>query len=71
MIKITNMPTELREKLVLVNDKGEDELIIFFNSKNEITITDDLDSENMYAFWYSLNKEDWQDVKKFIDEQFN
>ncbi len=71
IINITDMPTEIRETLVLVDDKGEEQLHFFLNTKEEITITDDISQDNPYAFYGSINKEDWQDIKKFIDEFFD
>ncbi len=65
------MSTEIREELVVLNDKGEVCLTFFKNTNGEVTITDDTDPENMYAMYHSLNKEDWEDIKAFVDNQFN
>jgi hypothetical protein len=70
MVKIIKMPTEIRERLVVVNKKFEDELYIFFNQQDEITLTDSDDPYNPNGFLYSMNKEDWQEIKSFIDKYF-
>lgn len=69
-LKKSNMATEIREELVIINNEGKEELTVFYNKSGGITLTDDTDPSNMYAFYISINKEDWEVMRSFIDNQF-
>lgn len=69
-LKKSNMATEIREELVIINNEGKEELTVFYNKSGGITLMDDTDPSNMYAFYISINKEDWEVMRSFIDNQF-
>lgn len=54
---------------LILSAEGFDDVEMYLNSKNEIFIS------NMKEFaegWcFVINKEDWEEIKKFIDYQFS
>ncbi len=73
MIKyITEMSTEIEkiEKL-LMHNSDSDTIVMYKNASGEIFITNN-DSEEFDAstFFFTISKEDWNEIKLFIDKQF-
>jgi hypothetical protein len=69
MVKIEKMPTQINETLTVTNDKGEQELIMWFNHAGEMYVTnDDSEDADATAFWFVIRKDDWPYIRKFIDE---
>ena len=53
-------------KLILHDGEDAPEWEIYLNAKDEIFIG----NNDVLNAWLIINKEDWQNVKSFIDEQF-
>jgi len=64
------MATEIHEEIVLTDDSGETILKFYITAKKDIAISED-DTDNPYAFFTTLSKSDWEDIKSFIDTQIN
>ena len=62
------MATEIHEEIVLTDDAGETIIKFYITAKREIAISED-DTDNPYAFFTTLSKKDWEDIKAFIDTQ--
>jgi len=59
------MPTYISEKFVVVD--GQDEYEIFVNSDQNVFVGEpDINLQQ----WFTLTREEWEDLKKFIDNQF-
>lgn len=72
MIKIQKiMPTEKREILAILDDEGKFEMQFYYNQSEAITITNDENGDDPYAVYLQISKEDWVEIKKFIDNIFN
>ena len=62
--------TILKESLLIdTNSSNEYEIEVFLNSDNEIFIGND--THNSDSFYFTLNEKDWNNLKSFIDKQFN
>jgi len=65
------MPTFIRETFVLAADEEKEMLFAYLNKDGNIFLTDDLDENSQSYFYAILTKEDWIEMKAFIDNQFN
>jgi hypothetical protein len=45
------------------------EIQLYLNDQDEIFIEEQSD-DPVNSFWFALNREDWEIIKKFIDTQF-
>lgn len=63
------MPTDVREEIVITDKDGVELLIFHYNKANGITIKEPEEWENPHTFFTMITKEDWIEVKKFIDTQ--
>jgi hypothetical protein len=70
MVKIIKMSTEIKERLYVYDEKSEPMYFIFLNDLGDMMFTNDLDSEDNFSAYMTITKEDWQEIKKFIDKQF-
>lgn len=59
------MGTTRNEHFVILSDEGIPDVEFYINSKGQI-FAQEIDGN----FFFLLNKEDWEELKKFIDEQF-
>lgn len=51
--------------------ENKDQVIeMYLNNDNEIYIQDITDPDSPCSFWFCLSKDDWDEVKQFIDDQF-
>ena len=54
---------------LIIEQEGDDkpDIEIFLNDENQIFINErDEDS----PFWFTFSKEDWNEIKRFVDKQF-
>lgn len=64
---INDMPTDIRQRLFLTNKDEETELVVFYNNMDKITLAN---NEDLDDFVLSISKEDWEEIKLFIDKEF-
>lgn len=64
------MPTAIAQHLLLHdNDKPNMAIEIYMNDKEEIYVAP-ADPDMAMQFWFTISREDWPDIKNFIDSQF-
>lgn len=64
------MGTFIREELAVTNKDESIEFIVFRNVSVGMTIQQEDPMDAPY-FTGTFTKEDWNEIKRFIDEQFN
>lgn len=68
------MPTQkivTPDKLKITSSHIDDEIFVSVPLKNVVSFTNcDTDEADARNFFFTIQKEDWDYVKKFIDEQF-
>lgn len=68
------MATDIKygyDKLFVSSKSQDDTIVIYSNNKNCVSFTnDDTDTPDASSFFFIIEKEDWDEVKKFIDNQF-
>jgi hypothetical protein len=56
--------------MLLETSSSTDKGVEFYkNDKGEMFVGD-ADEDNPYGFYFTFTKEDWVEMKKFIDDQF-
>lgn len=63
------MATSRAEVFILSNSNSHKDLEFFINTKGEIFAQEIGDSG--YESFFCISKDDWQELRKFIDEQFD
>jgi hypothetical protein len=68
MVKI--MPTEIKELINLYNSEeiGANPILTFKVNDNKVFVFED--ELEPSSFWCEIKKEDWEQIKNFIDFQF-
>lgn len=61
------MSTSICNHFIIFNDKVP-EVELYLNSRGDIFVQEITNSSN--AFYFIINKADWEELKIFIDEQF-
>lgn len=61
------MATYITESIIIESEFGKIE--IFLNSNYEMVI-EQIDNDIMNPFFFTLTKQDWVEMKKFIDSSF-
>lgn len=60
------MATVINEHFIIKNDRGIADMEFFLNADNEIFAVNPEEER----FWFTIKKEDWEELKKFIDKKF-
>jgi hypothetical protein len=71
-IKNNDMPTEVKTRLTLTG--GKDEYILDIQMEDltgEIAFYEEKEPDDTTGFYFTISFEDWKEIKKFIDEQFD
>lgn len=58
-----------REKTSFLLDNEGMNMEFYLNAHDEIFVSTE-DDGMAGAFWFTISKEDWKDLKEFIDRQF-
>ena len=71
MVKNTEMSVETVkiEKLIMTDENNQD-IFMWRNYRDDIFVTnDESDEADASTFFFVISKEDWPEIKKFIDKQ--
>ena len=60
------MPTSVNEHMIITTDTSSGDIEVYLNAANEIFIQNT--EEDARNFWFTLNEEDWNSLKNFIDD---
>lgn len=58
----------IQKELVILN--GDKSIRLYLNDKDEIFVEEVCD-DPLYGAWFTINRDDWDEIKAFIDEQFD
>lgn len=54
--------------LTVINKDGVSDIEFYMNKSGSISVIEP--GNNPYSFYSEISKEDWQDIKRFIDDLF-
>lgn len=69
-IKQTTMATTIVERIIIEDEEGKYEsIVMYLNADGDIFVSNEQDDAT--NFYFTFNKHDWEEIKLFIDKQFN
>lgn len=55
----------------LILDSEGEQMEFYLNDKGEIFVHNMTDEEDLRSMFFTISKEDWEQIKSFIDYQFS
>ena len=62
------MSTSVNEHMIIETSTSSGDIEVYLNAQNEIFIQNT--EEDASNFWFTLNEEDWNSLKEFIDDLY-
>ncbi len=64
------MSTFISEQIILESEtKSFENIVMFLNADGNVFVSNEQDDAT--NFWFSFTKGDWEEIKKFLDNQFS